>query len=205
LNQVGQNAKWICTSKPSQARFVLLLAVFMSGRLPTAAQTPAQQIIPARGRVASNMTTVQTVPASSLAASFLLSEGRGESAAHFSYPFARAYEPDQNLGNLLPMREVKTLFLTQSSLPLMQFWGGRLRLDGFTSRLHMQNVQFGPCLLQDCRPRRQGYTRELPSVTLYGLRLSFHFGRDAQIERPTQIWRSFDWIVSARRLPKFVP
>ena len=156
-------------------RFILLLAVFLSTQVPTAAQTRAQQIVPAQERVASIMTTVQTVLAPSLAASFLLSD------AHFSYPFVRAYEPDQSLRNLSPMHEVKTLFLTQSSLPLMQVWGGRLRLDGFTSTLHMQNVQLGPSAagrLQDFRPQRQVYTSGLPSIRLYGLSLSFHFGRD---------------------------
>jgi hypothetical protein len=130
------------------------------------------------------MMTVQTVPAPSLAASFLRPEGPGKSAAHLSYPFVRAYEPDQSLQglkSLSPMREVKTLFLTQSSLPLMQVWGGRLRLDGFTSRIQMQNVQLGPSAagrLQDFRPQRQAYSSGLRSVGLYGLSLSFHFGRD---------------------------
>jgi hypothetical protein len=127
------------------------------------------------------MTTVQAVPAPSVAASFLRSEGPGKSAAHFSYPFVRAYEFDQSLANLSPMHEVKTLFLTQSSLPLMQVWGGHLRLDGFTSRIHTQNVQLGPSAagrLQDFRPQRQVYSSGLRSVGLYGLSLSFHFGRD---------------------------
>jgi hypothetical protein len=138
-------------------RFILLLAAFLSSHV-AAAQTPAQHIVP------------------SLAASFPLFEGTGKSAAPFSYPFARAPEPDQSLGNLWPMREVKTLFLTQSSLPLVQVWGGRLQLDGFTSRLHTQNVQLGPLVAG--RLQRQAYTSGLRSVGLYGLSLSFHFGRD---------------------------
>jgi hypothetical protein len=156
------------------------LALLVTGLLSchvAAAQAPPQHIV------------------RSPVASFLLSEGPGKPAAHFDCRFARAYEP-VSLENLLPMREVKTLFLTQSSLPLMQVWGGRLRLDGFTSRLHMQNVQFGPSVAG--RLQRQGDTSGLRSVGFYGLSLSFHFGRDDQIERH-QIWRSFHRIISAPR------
>ena len=37
------------------------------------------------------------------------------------------------------MRKVKTLFLMQSSLPLVQLWSGRLQLDAFQNTLHIQN------------------------------------------------------------------
>jgi hypothetical protein len=172
--------------------FILLLGVFLGSQVPTAAQTPAPQIVPAQERVAPIMTMVRTVPALLLAPSFLLSENPGKSAAHFSYLFMGAYERDQSLESLSPVREVKTLFLTQSSLPLVQLWGGRLRLDGFTSRLHMQNVQLGPSAaggLLDFRPPRQSYPGGPRSVGLHGVNLSFRFGRDSQIGRPTQIWR----------------
>ena len=148
---------------------------------------------------------VPTAPVPFLATSLLLPENPGKSAAHFSYLFAGAYERDQGLEgleSLSPMREVKTLFLTQSSLPLVQLWGGRLRLDGFTSTLHMQNVQLGPSAgggLLDFRPPRQSYPGGPRSIDLYGVSLSFHFGRDAQIGRPTQIWRCLARIVGAAR------
>jgi hypothetical protein len=183
-------------------RFILLLGVFLGSHMPAAAQTPPLQIVPTQERVVQIMTTVHTVPAPLLAASFLLSENPARSAAHFSYLFAGAYERDQSLESLSPMRAVKTLFLTQSSLPLVQFWGGRLRLAGFTSTLHMQNVRLGPSAASgppDFRRFRQGYPVEPRSVSLYGLSLSFHFGRDAQAGRPTQIWRCLTRIVGAPR------
>ena len=104
----------------------------------------------------------------------------------------KAYERDQGLEglkSLSPMREVKTLFLTQSMLPLLQLWGGRLRLDGFTSR---QNVQLGPSELQ-------GHPGGPRSIGFRGVSLSFHFGRDAQIGRPAQIWQSLARIHAAVR------
>ena len=181
-------------------RFILLLGVFLGSRVLTAAQTPVPELVPAQELVASIVTAA---PAPLLAVSFLLPEKPGKSNAHFSYLFAGAYEyeRDQSLegfASLSPMREVKTLFLTQSLLPLVQIWGGRLRLDGFTSTLHLQNVELGPSAaggLQDSRLLRQGYPGGPRSVDLYGVGLSFHFGRDAQIGRPAQIWRCLARIV----------
>jgi hypothetical protein len=175
-------------------RFIMLLGVFLGSRVLTAAQTPVPELVPAQELVASIMTGA---PAPLLAVSFLLPEKPGKSTAHFSYLLAGAYEYERDQGlegfaNLSPMREVKTLFLTQSLLPLVQIWGGRLRLDGFTTTLHMQNVELGPSAaggLQDSRLLRQGYPGGPRSVDLYGVSLSFHFGRDAQIGRPAQIWR----------------
>jgi hypothetical protein len=184
---------------------LLLLGIFLVGYVPMAAQTPAPQIVPAQDRIAPLVTVIPTAPAPLLAASFLLPENPGPSAAHFSYLFAGGYQRDQGLAgleDLSPVREVETLFLTQSLLPLVHLWGGRLRLDGFTSTLHMQNVQLGPSAaggLQDFRPPRQSYPGGPRSVDLYGVSLSFHFGREAQLGRPTQLWHSLPRIVGAAR------
>jgi hypothetical protein len=183
-------------------RFILLLGVVLGSYVPMSAQTPAPQIISAQERPARFMTTVGTVPAPLLVSSFPLSESPGQSAANLNYPFAGVYERDPSLKRFSPMYEVKTLFLTQSSLPLVQLWGGRVRLSGFRSRLHMQNVQLGPSGaggLLDFRAPRQGYPGGPRSIGLYGVSLSFHFGREAQIGRPTQIWRCLARIVVAPR------
>jgi hypothetical protein len=187
-------------------RFILLLGVFLGSHVPMAAQSPAPQSTQAQDRIAPISTIVPTLPAPLLAAPFLLlDENPAKSAAHFRYLFAAAYGRDhslEGLESLSPIREVKTLFLTQSILPLVQLWGGRLRLDGFTSRFEMKNVQLGPSAaggLLDFRPPRQGYPGGPRSFGLYGVNLSFHFGRDAQLGRPTQIWRCLARIASAAR------
>jgi hypothetical protein len=190
-------------------RFILLLGpllgVMLGSSMPTAAQTHAPQIVRAQEQVAPIMGMVRTVSAPLLAVSLLPSEDPGKSAAHFTNLSAGAFERDQSLENLeslSPVREVKTSFLTRSSLPLVQLWGGRLRVEGFTSTIHMQNVQLGPSTaigLQDLRPRGQDYPGGPPSVGFYGLSLSFHFGRNAQVERPTQIWRCVAKLVRAAR------
>ena len=189
-------------------RLILLLGMLLGSYVPVTAQSPAPQIVSAQDRIAPTMAIVRTLPAPSPAPSFPLSEIPGKSAARSTYVFARAYRDDQGLEGLeglksmSQMREAKTLFLTQSTLPLVQLWGGRLRLDGFKSRVHMQNVQLGPSGgggLLDFRLPRQWYPGGPRSIGLYGVSLSFHFGRDAQIGRPTQIWQRLARIHAAVR------
>jgi hypothetical protein len=182
-------------------RLILLIGVFLGSHVITA-QTPAPEFVSAQELVAPIVTAA---PTSSLAASVLLPEDLGKSAARFGHLFAGTYERDQSLkglDRLSPMHEVKTLFLTQSLLPLVQLWGGRLRLDGFTSTLHMQNAQLGPSAgggLQDFRLPGQSYPEGPRSLDLYGISLSFHFGQDAQIGRPTKIWRCLAQIAGTAR------
>ena len=179
-------------------RLILLLGALLGSYAPVTAQTPAPQ----------TMAIVRTLPALSLAPSFPLSKSPGKSAARSTYVFARAYRGDHGLEgldgvkSLSQIREVKTLFLTQSTLPLVQLWGGRLRLDGFTSRVHMQNVQLAPSGgggLLNFRPPRQWYPGGPRSIGLYGVSLSVHLGQDAQIGRPTQIWKRLAQIHAAVR------
>ena len=189
-------------------RLILLLCMLLGSYVPVTAQTPAPQIVSAQDGIAPIMGIRRTLPPPSPAPSFPLSEIPGKSAARSTYVFARAYSDEQSLEgleglkSLWQVREVKTLFLTQSTLPLVQFWGGRLQLDGFTSRVHMQNVQLGPSSgggLLDFRPPRQWYPGGPRSIGLSGINLSFHFGRDARIGRPTQIWQRLARIHAAVR------
>ena len=186
-------------------RFILLLGTLLGSYVPVTAQTPAPQIVSAQDRIAPTMAIVGTLPALSLVPSFPLSEIPGKFAAS-TYVLTGAYRDEKSLlealKSLSQMREVKTLFLTRSTLPLVQLWGGRLRLDGFASRVHMQDVQLGPSGgggLLDFRPPRQWYPGGPRSIGFYGVSLSFHFGRDAQIGRPTQIGQRLARIHAAVR------
>src|SRR6185437_7810621 len=129
-----------------QKQFILL-GILLASHLSASAQTFAPEIVPAQDRLAETMPVIRTGLTPLLAASFLLPQNFGKSGAPFSYRFEEVYEHDQDLESLESlslMRQVKTVFRTESSLPLVQFWGGRLQFDGFTSTLHMQNVQLGP-------------------------------------------------------------
>jgi hypothetical protein len=179
-------------------RFILLIGMFLLCRVSEAAQTAEQQIVPAQEHIAPVMTTLRTASISLSAASFLRSQDPRKSPAHFSLLLSGAYEPDHSLEHLSPMDKVKTLTLTQSSLPLVQLWGGRLQLDGFQSTLHSQNVLLGPLGyggIEGFRPSRQSYLGGPLSVHFSGLSLSFHLGRDSRERRPTQVWRRLTRIV----------
>lgn len=179
-------------------RFILLLGMFLSSYVPVVGQTPGQQFVLAKEHIAPTMTMLHTGSIPLPAASLLRYQNPGKSPAHFSLLFSEAYEPDHSLEYLSPMDKVKTLTLTQSSLPLVQLWGGRLQLDAFQSTLHSQNVQLGPLGyggMEGFHPSRQSYLGGPLSVHFSGLSLSFHLGRDSRARRPTQVWRRLTRIV----------
>src|SRR4030095_689994 len=114
-------------------RLCVLLGMLLGSYVPVTAQTPAPQIVSAQDGIAPIMGILRTLPAPSPAPSFPLSEIPGNSAARSTYVFARAYRDEQSLEGLEGLKslwqvlEVKTLFLTRSTLPLVPLWGGRLR------------------------------------------------------------------------------
>jgi hypothetical protein len=201
-------------------KFILALGMFLGSYLSAAAQIPAPRIVAEQNRSASIMAMVhqampapliaesfslpgnpaifapRTLPAPVLAASLPVHKNPANSAVHFSYMVAEPYKPGQGmdgLENQFQFEEVDTLFLAQSTLPLAQLWGGRMRFEGFASTLNIQNVQLGPSDaggMQDFRPWRQSELGAPPSVNSYGVSMSFHFGREAQTGRPAQIWQT---------------
>jgi hypothetical protein len=182
-------------------RFILLLGIFLGSYVPMAARPPLPQTFRWVEPLTPIVKIAQTVPTGLFLSSSVLLESTGR-VAHVNYRFAGVYERRNSLGSLSLVREVETLFIRQSILPLLQVWGGRLRIDGFTSTLNMQNVQLGPAAgggLLDYRPRRQNCPGGPRSVDLYGVNLTFHFRQDAQLASPTQIWRTLAQIIRAVR------
>lgn len=180
--------------------FILLLGVFLSSHMPAAGQTLAPQIDLAQAHVAPVMAMLPMVSTPLPAASFTLSREKGKSNTHFSLLVARTYEPDYTLQHLSPLDQVKTLILTQSSLPLVRLWGGRLQLDAFQSTQHLQNVQLGNFGYGGVRGSHllgQSYPGGPRSLRLSGLSLTFHFARDERTSHPAQPWRHLTRVVSA--------
>jgi hypothetical protein len=200
-------------------RLTLLLSMFLGSYLSTAAQIPAARIVAERDRTTPAMAMVQAAPAPLIAeslpvpgnpgifaarllparvpaVSFPAHKNPANSAVHFGYVLTGPYKIDQGvdgLKNQFQYEEVDTLFLAQSSLPLAQLWGGRVRFEGFASKLNTQNVQFGPSGaggMQDFRPSRPRELGAPPSVNSYGVSMTFHFGPNAQAGRPAQIWQT---------------
>ena len=171
--------------------FILLLGMFLLSDVSAAAQTAGSQTVLVKEHIAPVMTMLHAVTIPLPVTSLLRDQNLGKSPAHFNLLFSEAYEPDYSLEHLSPMDEVKTLTLTQSSLPLVQLWGGRLQLDAFQSTLRMENM-VGPSGYggtDGFRPARQSYLGGPLSVHFSGLSLSFHLGPDSRARRPTQVWR----------------
>lgn len=179
-------------------RLILLLGIYLGSHVPAEGQTPVAQIVLAQGHGAKILTLRRTVSAPLPAPFSLMSQDPGNSSARFSLVAAGSYEGDASLEHLSPMDKVKTLTLTQSSLPLVQLWGGRLQLDAFQSTLHVQNTQLGSLGyggMEGFAPSRQSYFGGPLSVHYSGLSLSFHFGRDSRTVRAIQPWRHLSRIV----------
>jgi len=179
--------------------FILLLGIFLGSHHPAVAQTSTPQIVLAQ-HIAPMISILPTAPTALPAFSFLLLRDPAKSSPHFSRQFAGAYPRDYSLEHLSPLDEVRTVILTQSSLPLFQFFGGRLQLDAFQSTLRIQNGQLGLVGgggMRNSLLSGQNFPGGPRSVHLAGLSLSFRFGRDARIGHPALFWRRVTHMVDA--------
>jgi hypothetical protein len=184
------------TSKP----FILLLGIFLGGHRPAVAQTLTPQIVLAQQHIVPTLSMIPTVSTALPAFSFLLLRDPTKSNPHFSRQFAGVYPRDYSLEHLSPMDEVRTVILTQSSLPLVQFWGGRLQLDAFQSTLRIQNGQLGLVGgggMRNSLLSGQNFPGGPHSIHLAGLSLSFRFGRDARTGHPDQLCRRLTRTIGA--------
>ena len=180
-------------------RFILLLGMLM-GSPAAAAQISAPRMASVQKPIAPVITVFRAESKALLAPSFLLSQDRENTLARISLRFSGLHERDQVLERFSPVIKVKTLILTQLSLPLIQLWDGKLELGAFQSTLRIQNVQFGVlgnAAMPDVPLPQQDFPSWPRSVHLSGLSLNFHFGRVEATPRPTQAWRCVPRIVAA--------
>jgi hypothetical protein len=179
-------------------RFILLLGMFM-GSQAAAGQISASRIASAQKPIAPVITVFRAESKTLLAPSFLLSQDRENTLARISLRFSGLDERDQVLERFSPVIKVKTLILTQLSLPLVQLWDGKLELGAFHSTLRIQN-QFGAlgyAAMPDFPLPQQNFPGGPRSVHLSGLSLNFNFGRVEETRRPTPAWKCVPRIVAA--------
>jgi hypothetical protein len=179
--------------------FILLVGIFMGSQHSAVAQTPAPRIVLAQEHIAPIISILPTSILLTVSTSFhfplfpfRLFQDPAKTNAHFSSQIAGAYQGDFSLEHLSPMNEVGTLILTQSSLPLVQFWGGRLELDVFQSTLHLQNGQLalvGTGGMRDSRLSGQSHPGGPRSLHLSGLSLNIRLGREARAGHPAHLWQ----------------
>jgi hypothetical protein len=180
-------------------RFILLLGMFMSSQAAPG-QILAPRIAPAQKPGATVIAVFEAESKTLLAPSFRLSQDRENTFGHTSLRFSGFEERDQALERLLPVIKVKTLILTQVSLPLVELWNGKLELGAFQSTLRTQNLQLGALgngAMRDFPLPQQNFPGGLRAIHLSGLSLNFHFGRVEGTRRPTQAWRCVPRIVAA--------
>jgi hypothetical protein len=177
-------------------QLILVVAVVLSSCLPGEAQTLATQAFLARASPETATMSVRASP-THLPLNFSLAS-RLPRTAVAQFTDIPADQRDSSLESRLQIEEVKTLFVTESRLPVVQFWRGSLQLDGFDSSLHMQNIQLGPSGSGGLPPSHD-QAGVSSSVGLDGISLGFRFGRDAQTKRPPQTWRCLAWIIGKSR------
>lgn len=172
---------------------IILLGMFLDGQVLAARQVRAPQIVLGQKSVASPITAFR-------AESVLLLPSPDHETSLAYWSLSRTYERDDRLERLSPIVKVKTLIFTQSSLPLVQLWGGKVELEAFQNTLRIQNTQIGP-VGYGATPTfgvpQQMFPGKSRSVHLLGLSLNFHFGRVERTRRPTQVWRCAPRIVAA--------
>jgi hypothetical protein len=177
-------------------QLILVIGLVMVSCLPGEAQTPAKQILLAQAPPSPMMVFFRrSPPIHSSPTVFLTIDLPPKSRGRFTSISTATYGPERSLESRLSIVVDQSPFVTYSSMPVAQLWGGRLQLDGFGSTLGTQYVQFGPLGIgRDFRPPSHDQAGLNPWADLYGLRLRIDFGK-AQTGRPTQIWRCLGWIV----------
>ncbi len=113
-----------------------------------------------------------------------------QSDFHCGYTFLNTANYQlRNADSLFSFHETKTLFATESRLPVAQIWGARLEVNVFAVTLYTRNVMLGPLAPVLQRPM------QLRSVDLYGIGVSVPLGRDARWEGSKSLWRSLSQIL----------
>ena len=172
---------------------ILRLGVLLSSCLSAAAQTPPTQVVLIREPSAPLLMLVRVVPAQLPSAPVPSAPPAGKTLVGPTALLALAASPERGLKRLLSIEVVKTMFATESRVPIVQLPGGRLQLDGFTSTYHMKTLLLGPSGL--------GHpgVRAPRSAWVYGISLRFPLGRDARRDRRADGWQRLARMVGAGR------
>jgi hypothetical protein len=142
-------------------RLILLPLSLLCSHASTAAQVPQTRIVLAQEHTAPILARLPTASSAVRAASFLLSKKHGNPTPQVSFQLAG--DEKFALKNVsLSLDHFRTSILTQSGMPLIEFFASRLQLDAFQNTFHVQNVQlspFGNCGMQKSLRPQQVYSR----------------------------------------------
>ena len=164
-----------------QHRLILVVGVLLSSCLSAEAQTP---FTTPQTRPEPTVAVLPVPPTRTLPTVFQSVQLSIRPVTHLSDFLNAAHNPARSLDRLSPVVSNKTLFVSQSLLPLVQFWSGRLQLGASKSTLHMENFIVS-----------LGYLGSPRSVDHYGISLAFQFGCATRTGGPTQVWRRMTQLV----------
>ena len=180
---------------------ILVAGLLLGGCLSMEAQTVATQTVPAQ--TSPSLTLIVLRPSrvrlSRIALPIQLPR---KSLPHPAILLAAAYRPEANLETRLPIEEVRTPFLTESSFLVVHLWRG-LQLDAVDSTRHSQSLQLGSPRIgsgfQNFRPSSHDQAGITSSAELDGIRLRYSFGRGTETRKPIQIFRCVSWVIGNGR------
>jgi hypothetical protein len=178
----------------------LVSGLLMSICFTLEAQTPPTQTILAHAAPSLNMLLFRTARAR-LPLIVLAIPAPAKALPRPAFRLAAEFRPTPTLANRLQIEEVRTPFMTESTLPIAQLCPG-LQLDGFDSTLHYRTQQLGWSAsgrFQDLRPSSHDQAGLANSAELEGIALRYGFGRDAETRKPAHIWQCLLWVAGHGR------
>jgi|GEM_PF-1329817 len=182
-----------------QKQLILVLGVLLGSYLPAGAQTRSAQLSLMQERPPPRILLAAAPSHLSLTA-FLPAQPLAERPARFTVLLTAVLNRQRSLEHLSPVDVVKTPFVRQARVGVVQLWGGRLQLGGFASTSQMENVLLG-FAGSGGLPGSRVFTQGLAGAGVprasrsYGLSLTFHLGGDAHADRRVEGCRSLAWIV----------
>jgi hypothetical protein len=159
------------------------------------AQTSAKEIFPAQPPSAPMTLLFQPSPRNYSSPKVFLVIGLfPQSPDRFTGISTGTYALESSLESRFSITEDRTPFITESTMPVAELWGGRLQLEGFHSTL-TRDPQFASSGVgRVSRPASHDQADVNRSVDLDGLSIRFDF-RKGPSGRPTRIWRCFGRIL----------
>lgn len=176
-------------------QLILVIGLVMGTCLSGEAQTSANQIVLAQELPNPMLLVFRSSPSNhSSPKVFLPIDLPPKQLGRYTRVSTATYEPELSLESRFSIVVDQNPFITESSMAVAEFWGGRLQLAGFGSTPGTQYVQFGPSgISHDFRPPSYDQRGVDRSADLYGISLRVDFTK-AQTGRP-KIWRCLGWIV----------
>jgi hypothetical protein len=183
-----------------QKRLLLTLGLLLSSSLPAGAQAHSAQLSHMQ-KHAAQTTLVSTATIHLSENSFVPAPSLEQPPSRFAALLSAVHNRDTSLGLQSTVEVVKTPFVRQVRVTIVQFWGGRLRLDGFESTLRTRNFLLGLSESGGDPAFRVPHAGAAAprAARLYGVSVMFRPGHGPRAQAPTEGWRRLACIAGVGR------